>query len=91
MPSEYLLYQNYPNPFNPSTKIKFSIPKNTSGITSLKLFDILGREVSTLINESLQAGTYEVLFDGSNLSSGIYFYKITSGDYAASRKMILLK
>lgn len=83
------LKQNYPNPFNPETKITFSIPKEES--ITLKVYDINGREVKTLINQRLVAGYYTVLFDGSNLSSGIYFYRIQSSNFIQTKKMILLK
>ena len=89
MPGNYSLGQNYPNPFNPVTKIKFEIPK--SGFTTLKIFDILGKEIKTLVNESLQPGTYEATFDGSQLTSGIYFYKITAGDFLETKRMMLIK
>jgi hypothetical protein len=95
LPSSYSLYQNYPNPFNPSTKIRFEIPLSKGGqrglYSMLKVFDILGKEVATLVNEKLQPGTYEVTFDGSNLTSGIYFYKLTSGDFMSIKKLVLLK
>ena len=85
----FFLTQNYPNPFNPTTKIKYQIPKK--GFISLKVFDLLGREAATLVNAEKPAGSYEVEFDGSNLSSGIYFYKLQAGDYNEIKKMILLK
>jgi len=92
---EYKLEQNYPNPFNPSTTIKYSIPRSTElhsvKNTTLKVFDILGREVATLINEVQKSGNYEVNFDASNLSSGIYFYKLQNGIFADTKKMILLQ
>lgn len=96
VPSSYSLRQNYPNPFNPITKIKFdiaSIPRwrGEGGWTSLKIYDITGREIQTLVNEKLQPGSYEVSFDGSALSSGVYFYKMTAGDYSKARRMIILK
>ncbi len=87
--SYFSLYQNYPNPFNPSTKIKFVIPK--SSFVSLKVYDILGREVATLLNEEKHPGSYEVEFDGSNLSSGIYFYRLQARDFSDTKKFILLK
>jgi hypothetical protein len=94
----YFLYQNYPNPFNPVTKIKFDIPKNGFPIKTfgndrvmLKVYDILGKEIQTLVNEQLQPGTYEVTFDGSNLPSGVYFYKLTAGDYTETKKMLMIK
>jgi hypothetical protein len=88
-PVEYELSQNYPNPFNPSTEIKFSITK--PGHVTLKVFDMLGREVTTLINEEMPAGTYKSRFDASNLASGIYIYRIVSGNFAAIRKMVLIR
>jgi len=95
----YSLHQNYPNPFNPTTKISFSIPlsRGVSAdggrgvLVKLKIFDILGREVSTLVNESLKPGTYEVDWNGSSFASGVYFYKLISGDYIESKKMILIR
>ena len=87
--SEFALYENYPNPFNPSTTIKYSIPNQS--LVTLKVFDILGREIETLINEEKTAGIYEIDFDASQLSSGIYFYKIQAGDFVETKKMILLK
>ena len=83
--SGYDLEQNFPNPFNPSTVIRFGIPK--SGMVKLTVTDITGKEVSSPLNEFKEAGTYEINFDASNLSSGIYFYKITVGDYSAAKKM----
>jgi hypothetical protein len=97
IPKEYILYQNYPNPFNPTTKIRFEVPNGfptgTFGndIVVLKVYDITGRDVQTLVNESLQPGTYEVSFDGSGLNSGVYFYKLTAGDYSRTKKMVLIK
>jgi photosystem II stability/assembly factor-like uncharacterized protein len=89
IPSSYSLNQNYPNPFNPTTNIKFSIIKAEQ--VKLIVYDIQGREVLTLVNESLQPGTYETEFDGSMLNSGVYFYKITSGNFSETKKMLLLK
>jgi hypothetical protein len=89
VPKDYSLFQNYPNPFNPTTVIKYQIPK--SGFVSLKVYDILGNEVGTLVNENRNAGSYKVGFDGSNLSSGIYFYQIKTGSYTAVKKFMLLK
>jgi hypothetical protein len=83
------LKQNYPNPFNPATTINFSIPK--SGFTKLTVFDLLGKEVASLVNEVKSAGNYEVNFNAVNLSSGIYIYKITSGEFSASKQMLLIK
>jgi hypothetical protein len=89
VPSEFSLQQNYPNPFNPTTNIKFNIPKRDN--VTLKVYDLLGKEVATLVNEKLQAGTYEVKFDGSNLPSGIYFYKLESESFRETKRMILIK
>ncbi len=89
VPSEYALSQNYPNPFNPTTEINFSIP--ASGNTSLAIYNVLGQKVATLVNEQLSAGSYKYQFDASNLTSGIYFYKLQSNDYSQVRKMMLLK
>lgn len=85
----YNLGQNYPNPFNPSTNIKFSIPQ--SSFVSLKVYDIAGREVASLVSQKLNSGTYEYSFDGSKLTSGTYFYKIISNDFTEVKKMVLLK
>jgi hypothetical protein len=89
VPEKFSLAQNYPNPFNPSTIIKFQIPK-LSGV-KLVVFDILGKEITTLVNEKLQPGEYEVTFDGSNLPSGVYIYKLQSGDFSDSKKLVLIK
>ncbi|MEI7811356.1 MAG: T9SS type A sorting domain-containing protein, partial [Ignavibacteria bacterium] len=87
--SSYSVSQNYPNPFNPTTNIKYSIAK--SGIVSLKIFDVIGKEVAVLVNQYQTAGTYHVQFDASHLSSGIYFYKLQSGDFTSVNKMMLIK
>lgn len=89
IPLEFNLAQNFPNPFNPITSIQYQV----SGISqvSLKVYDLLGREVTTLVNEQKPAGTYEVIFDASGLSSGVYYYKITMGDYTETKKMLLLR
>jgi len=89
IPTSFSLSQNYPNPFNPSTVISFSLPAVSQ--VSLKVFDALGREVQTLVNERMQAGTFEVSFDASNFTSGIYYYTLSSGDFKETRKMILIK
>ncbi|MFZ4619525.1 MAG: T9SS type A sorting domain-containing protein [Bacteroidota bacterium] len=89
LPKSYALSQNYPNPFNPVTRIQYRIP--TEGRVVIKVFDLLGREVRTLIDDDKIAGTYEVDFDARNCSSGMYLYTIRSGEFSASRKMILLK
>jgi outer membrane protein assembly factor BamB len=88
-PENFELYQNYPNPFNPATKIRFTISELQ--LTSLKVYDILGREVSKLVDEELPAGNYEIEFDASPLSSGIYFYTLNAGEFVETKKMILLK
>ncbi|MBM4157409.1 MAG: T9SS type A sorting domain-containing protein [Ignavibacteria bacterium] len=87
--SHFELYQNYPNPFNPVTRINFDIPKNE--YVTLKIFDILGKEVTILVDEPLTPGKYEVKFDGSGLSSGMYFYKLVAGTFNETKRMILLK
>ncbi|MEO8447155.1 MAG: T9SS type A sorting domain-containing protein, partial [bacterium] len=89
IPLSYSLEQNYPNPFNPVTNLEFGISK--PGYVSLKVFDVLGKEVKTLVNEIKPAGRYDITFDGSSLSSGVYFYKLSSGDYSATRRMLLIK
>ena len=86
---DFKLEQNYPNPFNPVTKIRYSIPK--SNLVTLKVYDVLGKEVSTLVDQYLLAGEYEVKFDASNLPSGVYIYKLSSGNYIKAKKLILLK
>ena len=95
IPSSYHLYQNYPNPFNPVTKIKFDIQKSVvsgqNSIVTLKVFDLLGKEVASLVNEALKPGTYEVTFNGSNLSNGVYFYKLSAGNYIETKKMLMIK
>jgi hypothetical protein len=88
-PNSYNLAQNYPNPFNPVTTIKYSIPE--SGNVSLKVYDILGNEVASLVNEEKTRGVHSVTFDASDLSSGVYFYKIHSGSLTSTKKMLLLK
>ena len=87
--TEYALEQNYPNPFNPSTTIRYQIPQD--GMVTLKVYDILGSEVAALVNEQKTAGRYEVNFDASRFASGVYIYKITSGGYVSSKKMLLVK
>ena len=89
VPLIYKLDQNYPNPFNPTTKISYTIVK--SGLVTLKIYDILGREVSTLVNQQQIAGHYTVNFDASRLASGVYFYRIQSGSFVSVKKMVLLK
>jgi hypothetical protein len=89
IPTEYSISQNYPNPFNPTTKIKFALPK--SELTKIIIYDFLGREIRILINKKVEAGYHEINFDSHNLSSGVYFYRIQSGDFIQSKKMILMK
>jgi hypothetical protein len=89
MPISYELSQNYPNPFNPNTTIKFEIPKD--GLVTLKIYDILGAEVATLVNEEKSVGRYEVNFNASSLASGVYLYRIQVNDFVNTKKMILMK
>ena len=89
VPGKYFLYQNYPNPFNPSTTIKFNLA--TAGFTSLKIYNVLGKEVANILNGELKAGAHQVSFDASNLPSGVYMYTVSSGSFTESRKMMLLK
>ncbi len=94
-PVKFTLYQNYPNPFNPATTIKYSIPSSVSkdGVSpvTLKVYDILGRETATLVNEKKAAGEYEINFDASKLASGVYFYQLRAGSFTQTRKMVLLR
>jgi hypothetical protein len=89
IPDCYSLDQNYPNPFNPETKIEFSLPK--SSIVNLTIFDLLGREVAVLVNEEKQAGIYSVTWKATNVSSGLYFYKLQAGEFQTTKKMILMR
>jgi photosystem II stability/assembly factor-like uncharacterized protein len=89
VPTQYLLLQNYPNPFNSSSVIKYSIPKSSQ--VSLKIFNTLGEELETLVNEEKAAGTYELNWNAANLPSGVYFYRLQAGSFVQTRKMILLK
>ncbi len=88
-PTEYLLFQNYPNPFNPATVISYQLP--VSGSVMLKVYDLLGREVATLVNEEKPAGIYEVNWYAEELPSGIYFYQFKTEDLIQSKKMILME
>lgn len=90
-PAGFSLEQNFPNPFNPVTTIKFVIPHEVSKLVTLKVYDLLGNEVATLVNEEKSAGIYNVNFNASNLSSGIYYYKLTAGNNSSVKKMILLR
>jgi len=89
IPSQFILEQNYPNPFNPSTTIHFSVP--SSEYVTINVFDVLGNEIATLVNEEKPVGTYEITWYAANLPSGIYFYKIQSGPFVETKKMILIK
>ena len=89
IPKVFALNQNYPNPFNPSTTISFSLPR--SGFTILKIFDLLGRDVETIVSEELAAGTYTRQWNASKISSGIYFYRLQSGSFITTKKLLLLK
>jgi photosystem II stability/assembly factor-like uncharacterized protein len=105
VPSAYNLSQNYPNPFNPCTKITFAVPSSEAegspwrgygvsrgvGLVSLRIYDIAGREVAVLVNEQLSSGTYEVTFDGSRLNSGVFFYRLTAGNFTETKRMLLVK
>jgi hypothetical protein len=89
VPTAYALDQNFPNPFNPSTKINYSLP--VEGFVTLDVYNSIGQKVATLVNETKTAGNYTVNFDASDLTSGIYFYKINAGSFTETKKMILLK
>ncbi len=90
-PTEFSLAQNYPNPFNPTTTIQFTIPAGTHGRTSLRVYDVLGREVTTLVNDVRQAGRYQVPWDASTVASGVYFYRLEAGGFVQQRKMLFIK
>jgi hypothetical protein len=89
MPIQFALYQNYPNPFNPTTKIRYEVAKQCR--VSIKIIDILGREVATLIDGNQQPGKYETVWNGAGYPSGVYFYRLQAGSYTETKKMILLK
>jgi hypothetical protein len=89
LPGQFQLLQNYPNPFNPGTTIKYDLPKATH--VSLTVYDLLGRELSVLVNERRDAGVYEVKFDGSNLASGVYFYYLQAGSFVDTKALLLLR
>ena len=89
IPLSYILSQNFPNPFNPSTTIKYSIPQLSS--VQIKIFDVLGNEIETLVNEEKPVGTYELNWNAANLPSGVYFYQLQAENFVQTRKMILLK
>lgn len=89
IPSQFSLSQNYPNPFNPTTNIKFDIPR--TGFVKITVFDILGKEIQTLVNEQLSSGSYNYDFDASHLPSGVYYYKLESNEFMQTKKMVLIK
>ena len=89
VPVEYGLQQNYPNPFNPSTNIQFSIPEQQ--LVQLKVYNVIGQEVATLVNDVMNQGNYSVAFNADNFSSGVYFYKLETGKFSEVKKMILAK
>ena len=89
VPAEFVISQNFPNPFNPSTRINYFVPNES--FVSIKVYDFLGREVTTLVNETKSTGSYEIVFDASNLPSGTYFYALIAENYSSTKKMILLK
>ena len=96
IPVNFKLYQNFPNPFNPLTIIKFDIPYSSFSFgeglrVRLAIYDILGKEIAVLVNEELKPGSYQVKWEASGFSSGIYYYKLVSGDYSQTRKMVLIK
>ena len=88
-PEAFELYSNYPNPFNPSTKIRYAIAQ--TAFTTLRVYSILGREITTLVNQEKTPGVYELNFDGSDIPSGMYIYKLQAGNYSMTKKMLLLK
>lgn len=89
IPGEFRLEQNYPNPFNPSTTIRYGIPHQS--VVTLIVFNTLGQEVATLVNESQDAGNHDVRFDGTGLASGVYFYRLRAGDYMETKRLLLLR
>jgi len=86
---DFKLYQNHPNPFNPTTRIKFSVPERNN--VNIKIFNMIGQEIQEIVNQEYEAGNYNVEFNASNLASGVYFYRIQSGNFVESKKMIYLK
>lgn len=89
LPTEFALMQNYPNPFNPSTTIRYDVPKETN--VTLKIYDIMGREVAELVNQRHDAGAYQIAWNANGMTSGVYFYRISAGDFTSVRKLILMK
>ena len=88
-PEQFALAQNYPNPFNPTTNISFTLP--SKGFVSLKVFDMLGREVATIVSEEMSAGSYSKQWNAANISSGIYFYRLQAGSFTETKKLVLLR
>jgi hypothetical protein len=97
VPSGFVLEQNYPNPFNPSTIIKYNLPSSLQGgesgvrLVTLKIYNLLGKKLATLVNEQQAPGNYEVKFNGSNLASGVYIYRLQAGNFVSTKKLMLLK
>jgi hypothetical protein len=89
LPAEFHLWQNYPNPFNPTTIISYALPKQS--LVTLKIYDVLGRAVQTLVEETQEAGIYKVRLDASGLSSGVYFYRLVAGSFVDTKKLLLLR
>jgi len=89
VPVKYFLSQNYPNPFNPSTVIRYQIP--VSGFVSLKIFDVLGNEMAELVNEKHNEGSYEIIFNAVNIPSGVYYYRLKSGYFNETKRMLFIK
>jgi len=89
LPNSFTLKQNYPNPFNPSTQIQFSVPQ--AGFVSLKVYDMLGREVATLVHQELSPSTYSITWNAANVASGVYLYRLDAGNYSVTKKMVLMK
>ena len=89
IPFGFSLGQNYPNPFNPNTKIKYSVPQSSNVV--IKIFDVLGNEIETLVNEEKPVGRYEVIFNAARLPSGVYFYRLKAGKFVETKKMVLMK
>jgi hypothetical protein len=94
VPDNIILYQNYPNPFNPVTRIKFYIPQELNrriSSVNLSIFDVNGRKILTLVDNRLKSGNYEYIFDGSNISSGVYFYRFKADGFSRTKAMVLVK
>jgi glucuronoarabinoxylan endo-1,4-beta-xylanase len=89
LPAHFVLEQNYPNPFNPTTVVRYQLP--AAGDVTLAVYDLLGREVTVLVSGRADAGVHEVTFDGSGLSSGVYLYRLSAGDFVQARRLLLLK